>query len=70
MMGGRPHHHRRVRGAVPCLEPCLGVGHRKGLLRGVWLTGVVRAGNKKGLLVPSTATDQELQHLRNSLPDR
>jgi translation initiation factor 6 len=29
----------------------------------------VTVGNKKGLLLPSTATDQELQHIRNSLPD-
>lgn len=27
------------------------------------------AGNKRGLMVPSTTTDQELQHIRNSLPD-
>lgn len=27
------------------------------------------SGNRKGLLVPSTCTDTELQHLRNSLPD-
>jgi len=27
------------------------------------------AGNKNGLLVPVTTTDQELQHLRDSLPD-
>jgi len=27
------------------------------------------SGNRHGLLVPSTTTDQELQHLRNSLPD-
>lgn len=26
-------------------------------------------GNRHGLLVPVTTTDQELQHLRNSLPD-
>ena len=26
-------------------------------------------GNRRGLLVPSTCTDTELQHLRNSLPD-
>merc|ERR1719231_1646668 len=31
--------------------------------------GRVTVGNKRGLLVPSTTTDQELQHLRNSLPD-
>ncbi|RDY08240.1 Eukaryotic translation initiation factor 6-2, partial [Mucuna pruriens] len=28
------------------------------------------AGNKNGLLLPRTTTDQELQHLRNSLPDQ
>lgn len=27
-------------------------------------------GNKRGLLVPNTTTDQELQHLRNALPDK
>ena len=27
------------------------------------------SGNRNGLLVPNTTTDQELQHLRNSLPD-
>ncbi len=31
--------------------------------------GRVTVGNKKGLMVPSTTTDQELQHIRNSLPD-
>lgn len=29
--------------------------------------GVLR--NRNGLLVPTTTTDQELQHLRNTLPD-
>jgi translation initiation factor 6 len=27
------------------------------------------SGNKNGLLVPNSTTDQELQQLRNSLPD-
>lgn len=27
------------------------------------------AGNRHGLLVPISTTDQELQHIRNSLPD-
>lgn len=31
--------------------------------------GRTTAGNRRGLLVPNTATDIELQHLRNSLPD-
>jgi translation initiation factor 6 len=38
-------------------------------IAGCRFVGRVTAGNKRGLLVPSTATDQELQHLRNSLPD-
>ncbi|KAF8968057.1 hypothetical protein BDZ97DRAFT_1800653 [Flammula alnicola] len=29
----------------------------------------LNACNRHGLLVPSTTTDQELQHLRNSLPE-
>lgn len=31
--------------------------------------GRVVAGNKNGLLLPTTTTDQELLHIRNSLPD-
>lgn len=31
--------------------------------------GRTTAGNRRGLLVPNTTTDNELQHLRNSLPD-
>jgi translation initiation factor 6 len=30
---------------------------------------LIFAGNRHGLLVPNGTTDQELQHLRNSLPD-
>jgi len=36
---------------------------------GTRIVGRLTAGNRHGLLVPQTATDQELQHLRNSLPD-
>ncbi|THH15965.1 hypothetical protein EW146_g4597 [Bondarzewia mesenterica] len=36
---------------------------------GTRIIGRLTAGNRHGLLVPSTTTDQELQHLRNSLPD-
>jgi len=36
---------------------------------GTRIIGRLTAGNKNGLLVPSTTTDQELQHLRNALPD-
>jgi len=35
----------------------------------VRIIGRMVVGNKKGLLVPDTTTDQELMHLRNSLPD-
>lgn len=28
-----------------------------------------KIGNRHGLLLPNTTTDQELQHIRNSLPD-
>ena len=33
------------------------------------LTCFGNEGNRNGLLVPNTTTDQELQHIRNSLPD-
>jgi translation initiation factor 6 len=36
---------------------------------GTRIIGRLTAGNRHGLLVPSTTNDQELQHLRNSLPD-
>jgi len=36
---------------------------------GCRIIGRLTVGNRNGLLVPNTTTDQELQHLRNSLPD-
>jgi translation initiation factor 6 len=44
------------------LVPCTIAGTR--------IVGRLTAGNKNGLLVPTSTTDQELQHLRNSLPDK
>lgn len=38
-------------------------------IAGCRILGRLCVGNKHGLLVPSTTTDQELQLLRNSLPD-
>jgi len=38
-------------------------------IAGCRFVGRVTAGNRRGLLVPSTTTDVELTHLRNSLPD-
>lgn len=36
---------------------------------GCRIIGRMTVGNKNGLLVPSSTTDTELQHIRNSLPD-
>lgn len=36
---------------------------------GCRIIGRLCVGNRHGLLVPSSTTDQELQHIRNSLPD-
>ncbi|KAJ5872242.1 Translation initiation factor IF6 [Penicillium soppii] len=38
-------------------------------IAGTRIVGRLVVGNRKGLLVPTTTTDQELQHLRNTLPD-
>ncbi|KAL0480136.1 translation initiation factor EIF6 [Acrasis kona] len=38
-------------------------------IAGCRIVGSLCAGNKNGLLLPSTTTDQELLHIRNSLPD-
>jgi len=38
-------------------------------IAGCRIIGRLTAGNRNGLLVPNNTTDQELQHLRNSLPD-
>ena len=38
-------------------------------IAGTRIIGRLVVGNRHGLLVPNSTTDQELQHLRNSLPD-
>ncbi|OMJ18926.1 Eukaryotic translation initiation factor 6 [Smittium culicis] len=38
-------------------------------INGTRIVGSLTAGNRHGLIVPLYTTDQELQHLRNSLPD-
>ena len=38
-------------------------------IAGTRIVGRLTAGNRKGLLVPTSTSDQELQHLRNSIPD-
>lgn len=39
-------------------------------IAGCRFVGRTTVGNRRGILVPSTTTDMELQHLRNSLPDQ
>jgi translation initiation factor 6 len=41
----------------------------KSSISGTRLVGRVTVGNKNGLLLPNSTNDQELQHIRNSLPD-
>ena len=36
---------------------------------GCRFVGRTTVGNRRGILIPNTATDQELGHIRNSLPD-
>lgn len=48
-------------GVVPVVRTSIG---------GTRIVGRLCVGNKKGLLLPHTTTDQELQHLKNSLPDQ
>jgi hypothetical protein len=38
-------------------------------IAGTRLVGRMTVGNKNGLLVPSSTTDQELLHIRNALPE-
>ncbi|RMZ76123.1 hypothetical protein DV738_g5134, partial [Chaetothyriales sp. CBS 135597] len=38
-------------------------------IAGTRIVGRLTAGNKRGLLVPTSTTDSELAHIRNSLPD-
>ena len=45
---------------IPCVQTSIG---------GMRIVGRLTVGNKNGLIVPSTTTDQELLHLRNSLPE-
>ncbi|XP_022107703.1 eukaryotic translation initiation factor 6 [Acanthaster planci] len=49
------------------LEEVMPVVHTS--IAGCRIVGRLCVGNKNGLLVPNSTTDQELQHLRNSLPD-
>lgn len=62
--GGSEHFYSTIEaelsGHIPVIHASVG---------GTRVIGRVCVGNKKGLLVPMTTSDLELQHLRNSLPD-
>jgi len=38
-------------------------------IAGIRIVGRLTVGNKNGLLLPNTTTDQEMLHIRNALPD-
>jgi len=50
-----------LRDHVPVVHATIGGGR---------YVGRTTVGNVRGMLVPNTTTDQELQHLRNSIPDK
>lgn|SRR3990167_385925 len=41
----------------------------KSTIAGTRIVGRLTAGNRKGLLLPNTTTDQEMLHIRNWLPE-
>lgn len=49
------------------LSDTLSVVHAS--IAGCRIIGRLTVGNRKGLIVPHSTTDLELQHLRNALPD-
>lgn len=54
---------RLISGYVLCSSLAVG----RGFPGGYWC--LISYRNRKGLLVPTSTTDQELQHLRNTIPD-
>lgn len=61
--GGSEHYkvfENELKGVIPVVYCSIG---------GTRVIGRMCVGNKNGLLLPNTTTDQELQHIRNSLPD-
>lgn len=57
-------------GFVSAFEEVLDIPVIQTTINGIKMAGSQTVGNSKGLLVSSTTTDQELQHLRNSLPEK
>lgn len=57
-------------GFVSAFEEVLDIPIIQTTINGIKMAGTQTVGNSRGLLVSSTTTDQELQHLRNSLPEK
>lgn len=57
-------------GFISAFEEVLDIPVIQTTINGIKMAGSQSVGNSKGLLVSSTTTDQELQHLRNSLPEK
>ncbi|KNC47419.1 eukaryotic translation initiation factor 6-2 [Thecamonas trahens ATCC 50062] len=67
-IGGSENFYSTFEAELVDTEPEVPVIHAS--IAGCRVLGSLAVGNSRGLLVPSTTTDQELQHLRNSLPDK
>lgn len=61
---GGSDHFRVIEAEVADHVPCI-----YSSIAGTRIVGRLTAGNKNGLLLPSTCTDQEMGHIRNSLPE-
>ncbi|KAI5181474.1 translation initiation factor 6 [Nematocida sp. AWRm80] len=57
-------------GFVSAFEEALNIPVVQCSINGIKMVGSQTVGNSHGLLVSSTTTDQELQHIRNSLPEK
>lgn len=57
-------------GFISAFEDVLNVPVVRCTINGIKMVGAQSVGNSKGLLLASTTTDQELQHIRNSLPEK
>jgi len=55
---------------VSAFEESLNIPVIQCTINGIKMVGSQTVGNSKGLLVSSTTTNQELQHIRNSLPEK
>ena len=67
-IGGSENFYSTFEAELVDTEPSLPVIHAS--IAGCRVLGSLIVGNANGLLVPATTEDHELQHIRNSLPDK